>query len=41
MVFSRPAWSIKDHMRAGLARTYMPFAQALPSFTLKLETKFV
>ncbi|KAJ0159291.1 Cellobiose dehydrogenase [Colletotrichum tanaceti] len=40
-VFSRPSWSIKDNLRAGPARTYMPFAQQLPNFTLKLETKVV
>jgi cellobiose dehydrogenase (acceptor) len=41
MVYSRPAWSISNHLRAGPARTYMPFAQALENFTLKLETKVV
>ncbi|KAI1841047.1 hypothetical protein JX265_009398 [Neoarthrinium moseri] len=41
MVFSRPAWSISNHLRAGPARTYMPFAQQLDTFTLKLETKVV
>ncbi|TDZ15951.1 Cellobiose dehydrogenase [Colletotrichum orbiculare MAFF 240422] len=40
-VFSRPSWSIKDHLRAGPARTYMPFAEQLPNFTLKLETKVI
>ncbi|KAF9871749.1 cellobiose dehydrogenase [Colletotrichum karsti] len=40
-VYSRPSWSIKDHLRAGPARTYMPFAQQLPNFTLKLETKVI
>lgn len=39
--YSRPAWSIKDHLRAGPARTYMPFAQALDNFTLKLDSKVV
>ncbi|KAH7127897.1 hypothetical protein B0J13DRAFT_142299 [Dactylonectria estremocensis] len=38
-VYSRPSWSIKNNLRAGPARTYMPFAQQLPNFTLKLETK--
>lgn len=38
-VYSRPAWSITGNLRAGPARTYMPFAKALPNFTLKLETK--
>ncbi|KAF5672505.1 cellobiose dehydrogenase [Fusarium heterosporum] len=41
LVYSRPAWSIKNHLRAGPARTYMPFAQDLPNFTLKLETKVI
>ncbi|KAK2016092.1 GMC oxidoreductase [Colletotrichum eremochloae] len=40
-VFSRPSFSIKDRLRAGPARTYMPFAQKLPNFTLKLETKVI
>lgn len=39
MVYSRPAWSIAEHLRAGPARTYMPAAQALPNFTLRLNTK--
>lgn len=41
MVYSRPAWSISNHLRAGPARTYMPFAKALDNFTLKLETKVI
>ncbi|KAK1992366.1 GMC oxidoreductase [Colletotrichum falcatum] len=40
-VFSRPSFSVKDGLRAGPARTYMPFAQRLPNFTLKLETKVI
>ncbi|KAL0932731.1 uncharacterized protein CTRU02_211694 [Colletotrichum truncatum] len=40
-VYSRPSWSIKNNLRAGPARTYMPFAQQLPNFTLKLETKVI
>ncbi|KAH7182431.1 uncharacterized protein B0J16DRAFT_343686 [Fusarium flagelliforme] len=40
-VYSRCSWSIKDNMRAGPARTYMPFAKELPNFTLKLETKVI
>ncbi|KAK1987559.1 GMC oxidoreductase [Colletotrichum cereale] len=40
-VFSRPSWSIKNRLRAGPARTYMPFAQKLPNFTLKLDTKVI
>ncbi|KAF7548440.1 cellobiose dehydrogenase [Cylindrodendrum hubeiense] len=38
-VYSRPSWSIKDNLRAGPARTYMPFAKQLPNFTLQLNTK--
>lgn len=41
MAYSRPAWSIKDHLRAGPARTYMPFAQALDNFTLKLNSQVI
>lgn len=41
MVYSRPAWSITNNLRAGPARTYMPFAQDLDNFTLKLETKVI
>ncbi|KAI8941204.1 hypothetical protein NX059_002442 [Plenodomus lindquistii] len=41
MVFSRPSWSVSNHLRAGPARTYMPFAQDLDNFTLKLETKVI
>ncbi|KAM5347789.1 hypothetical protein ACJ41O_007613 [Fusarium nematophilum] len=40
-IYSRPSWSIKDNLRAGPARTYMPFAQELPNFTLKLDTKVI
>jgi cellobiose dehydrogenase (acceptor) len=39
--FSRPAWSISHQLRAGPARTYMPFVQQLDNFTLKLSTKVV
>lgn len=41
MVYSRPSWSIKDNLRAGPARSYMPFAKELPNFTLKLNTKVI
>ncbi|KAF9698923.1 hypothetical protein EKO04_003346 [Ascochyta lentis] len=41
MVYSRPAWSITNNLRAGPARTYMPFAEDLENFTLKLETKVI
>lgn len=40
-VYSRPAWSIANHLRAGPARTYMPYAQALDNFSLQLETKVI
>lgn len=40
-VFSRPAWSISNHLRAGPARTYMPFAEQLDTFTLRLETNVI
>lgn len=41
MAYSRPAWSISNHLRAGPARTYMPHAMAFDNFSLKLETKVV
>ncbi|KAI9172778.1 Cellobiose dehydrogenase [Paramyrothecium foliicola] len=41
MIYSRPSWSIKDALRAGPARTYMPFAEKLPNFTLRLNSKVV
>lgn len=41
MVYSRPAWSITNHLRAGPARTYMPFAEKLEDFTLRLGTKVI
>lgn len=41
MVYSRPAWSISNHLRAGPARTYMPYAQALDNFSLKLSTQVI
>lgn len=41
MAYSRPAWSISNHLRAGPARTYMPLAQQLDNFTLKLGTKVI
>lgn len=40
-IFSRPSWSIKNNLRAGPARTYMPFVADLPNFTLRLNTKVV
>lgn len=41
MVYSRPAWSITNNLRAGPARTYMPFAEQLDNFTLQLGTKVI
>ncbi|ROW03750.1 hypothetical protein VMCG_05352 [Cytospora schulzeri] len=41
MAYSRPAWSISNHLRAGPARTYMPYAEQLDNFTLKLGTKVI
>lgn len=41
MAYSRPSWSIANHLRAGPARTYMPFAQALDNFSLKLNTQVI
>ncbi|KAF7947678.1 hypothetical protein EAE96_008758 [Botrytis aclada] len=40
-IFSRPAWSISNHLRAGPARTYMPFAEKLDNFELKLESSVI
>ncbi|KAF1976444.1 GMC oxidoreductase [Bimuria novae-zelandiae CBS 107.79] len=41
MVYSRPAWSITNNLRAGPARTYMPFAEELDNFTLQLGAKVI
>ncbi|KAF9888509.1 hypothetical protein FE257_008616 [Aspergillus nanangensis] len=38
-VYSYPAWNIKDTMRAGPVRTYLPLAQKLPNFRLRMGTK--
>ncbi|KAI9729880.1 MAG: hypothetical protein M1834_006629 [Cirrosporium novae-zelandiae] len=38
-VYSHPPWSIQDSERAGPVRTYLPLAQGLDNFTLKLNTK--
>lgn len=38
-IYSYPAWNIKNQMRAGPVRTYLPFTKNLPNFTLKLNTK--
>lgn len=37
--FSQPAWSILNNKRAGPVRTYLPVAQGLDNFSLKLNTK--
>lgn len=41
MIYSRPAWSITSNLRAGPARTYLPHAEDLDNFTLKLGSKVV
>jgi cellobiose dehydrogenase (acceptor) len=41
MIYSRPAWSIVNNLRAGPARTYLPHAEELDNFTLKLGSKVV
>lgn len=41
MIYSRPAWSITNNLRAGPARTYLPHAQELDNFTLKLGSKVI
>ncbi|KAL2205926.1 cellobiose dehydrogenase [Sarocladium strictum] len=38
-VYSYPAWNIKDSMRAGPLRTYLPEAQKKPGFTLRTGAK--
>ncbi|KAF7530166.1 hypothetical protein G7054_g9687 [Neopestalotiopsis clavispora] len=40
-VYSYPAWNIKDGMRAGPVRTYLPLAEELDNFTLQLGTKVI
>lgn len=41
MIYSRPAWSITNNLRAGPARTYLPHAEDLDNFTLKLGSKVI
>ncbi|KAH8759951.1 hypothetical protein F5883DRAFT_619315 [Diaporthe sp. PMI_573] len=41
MIYSRPAWSITNNLRAGPARTYLPHAEELDNFTLKLGSKVI
>ncbi|GLB11953.1 hypothetical protein AtubIFM57258_009230 [Aspergillus tubingensis] len=38
-VYSYPAWNIKDQMRAGPVRTYLPLAEKSKNFNLRLGTK--
>ncbi|KAL4950920.1 hypothetical protein BDW69DRAFT_186895 [Aspergillus filifer] len=38
-VYSYPSWNIKDQVRAGPIRTYLPLAQKSKNFTLYLNTK--
>ncbi|KAJ5929354.1 hypothetical protein N7454_007202 [Penicillium verhagenii] len=40
-VYSHPAWNIKDQVRAGPVRTYLPLAERSRKFTLSLETKVI
>lgn len=40
-VYSYPSWNIKDAMRAGPVRTYLPLAEARDNFTLRLGTKVI
>lgn len=40
-VYSYPPWNIMDSVRAGPVKTYLPLAEPLPNFTLKLHTKVV
>uniref|UniRef100_A0A8H7TL61 Glucose-methanol-choline oxidoreductase N-terminal domain-containing protein n=1 Tax=Bionectria ochroleuca TaxID=29856 RepID=A0A8H7TL61_BIOOC len=40
-VYSHPTWNIKNAMRAGPVRTYLPFSQARENFTLRLGTNVI
>ena len=40
-VYSHTAWNIKDQLRAGPVRTYLPLAQQSDKFTLSLNTKVI
>ncbi|KAF2193911.1 hypothetical protein K469DRAFT_744689 [Zopfia rhizophila CBS 207.26] len=40
-VFSHPAWSLADGLRAGPVRNYLPLAQAKSNFKLQLNTKVI
>ncbi|OQD81869.1 hypothetical protein PENANT_c024G06166 [Penicillium antarcticum] len=40
-VYSYPAWNLKNQMRAGPVRTYLPEAEKLKNFQLALQTKVI
>ena len=40
-VFTHPSWSISNGLRQGPVVSYLPRAQALPNFTLSLQTKVI
>ncbi|KAJ5100257.1 hypothetical protein N7456_006309 [Penicillium angulare] len=40
-VYSHPAWNIKNQVRAGPVRTYLPLAQQSRKFSLSLNTKVI
>ncbi|KAJ5801130.1 CAZyme family AA3 [Penicillium psychrosexuale] len=40
-VYSYPAWNVKNQMRAGPVRTYLPDATKLDNFHLALQTKVI
>ena len=39
MAYSYPSWSVADGIRAGPVRSYLPHAQNLDNFSLRLNTK--
>lgn len=40
-VYTHPPWMVKDGLRSGPVRDYLPLAQALPNFKLQLNSKMV
>ncbi|PWY92096.1 FAD/NAD(P)-binding domain-containing protein [Aspergillus heteromorphus CBS 117.55] len=40
-VYSHPAWNIKDEVRAGPVRTYLPLAETSDNFSLRYGTKVI
>jgi cellobiose dehydrogenase (acceptor) len=40
-VFSHPSWNVKDQLRAGPLRTYLPLAQERGNFALRTGTKVI